>query len=96
MYSCKVFGRYLITTNTREISKTIFPWFIFLKVYLSVSKFSNRMITPGLNNGRSETGDFNISTHLNVIWATKMYGQSSKVTLPCTAFDTNAKLSAFI
>ena len=29
-----------------------FPWILSIKVYLLVSKFSNRMIISGLNNGR--------------------------------------------
>ena len=41
--------------NTSDF-QNIFAWLIFKMVHLPASKFSNRMITPGLNGARSKTG----------------------------------------
>ena len=57
MHSCDLFGIY-----SGNCEKKFFFSFIFEKLYLPVSKLSNRLKTSGLNNGRSKTGVVNMST----------------------------------
>ena len=56
------YPRYHQHTNDFQ---NIFPRLIFNIFHLPVFKFSNRMITFGLNNGRSKTGVVNMFTPLN-------------------------------
>ena len=44
--------------------QNIFAWLIFKIFHLPVYKFSNRMISSGLNNGRSKTGAVNVQSLL--------------------------------
>ena len=48
----------------RNFQKT-FPWLISEKVYLPLCRFSNRMMTPRLKNGRSKTSVVNILLPFN-------------------------------
>ena len=56
-----------VITSTRGISKNnTFPY-ISETVHIPVAKFSNRMMTSGLDNERSKTGVINRSTSLNAV-----------------------------
>ena len=63
MYRYELFGIYLRYQKHAKNSKEIFPWLICISknVYPSVSKFSIRLITSGLDNGRSKTGAVNMT-----------------------------------
>ena len=61
MHSCKLFGNYSRNHECKKDFKNV-SWLISEKVYLPLCKFSNRMMTSGLNNGQSKTGVVNMST----------------------------------
>ena len=62
MHSCELFGTYSRDHERKRDFQKNFPWEIFEKIFLPLCKFSNRMMTSGLNNGRSEIGIVNMST----------------------------------
>ena len=59
MCGCKLFGSYPCDHEHKRDFQKMFPK---LKVYLSLSKFSNGMIKSGLNNGLAKSGVVNMST----------------------------------
>ena len=62
MYTCKLFGVYPRNPRIYEgFPKKVF-FSYFKKVYIPLSKFSNRIIISGLNNGRSKIGVVSMST----------------------------------
>ena len=62
MYMCKYFGSYPRNFEHKKDFQKYFSSLIFETVYLPVAKFSNGIITSGLNNGRSKTNVVNMFT----------------------------------
>ena len=61
MHTCKLHDIYSRNHKRKRNFQNKIPWLIFKRVYLYLCKFSSRMMTPGLNNGRSNTGVVNMS-----------------------------------
>ena len=57
MHNCKLFSK--------KSFQKLFPWLIPRKVYPSLCKFSNRMMTSGLNNEQSKTVERSIHLYAN-------------------------------
>ena len=54
MHKCKLFGMYPHNHERKRDFQKIFLWLISKKVYLLLCKFSNRMMTSGVNNWGSQ------------------------------------------
>ena len=59
MYICRFCGSYPRNHKHKENFKKI-PWLISKNVYRPVPKFSNRIITSGLNDQRKKLAGFSL------------------------------------